>query len=256
MKIDDRTSEANVMCDRALLALKSVKGLAGTQIGFYDDSLRRKLLDEQTLLSEMNTAFEEKQFHVWFQPQYDYTDNRMTGAEALVRWIHPVRGIISPGAFIPIMEKNGIITKLDEYVWESCCEHIRKWLDMNGENKPALPPISTNISRTDLLRPDLAEFFGNLTGKYAVPPEMLNLEITESAYMDDSEQLLMTVNKLRSMGFTIEMDDFGAGYSSLNTLKDVPVDILKLDIKFNRWGAAGVARRKYTYFHNQNGALA
>ncbi len=220
------------MCDRALLALKSVKGVAGQKTGCYDNSLRQKLFDEQTLLSEINTAFEQEQFHVWFQPQYDYAEGTMIGAEALVRWVHPTRGVLPPIGFIPIMEKNGDITRLDEYVWEHCCRHLRKWLAICRRNNVTPPPLSVNISRADMLRPDLADFIVELTKRYDIPHNYLNLEITESVYMDDTDLLIETVEKLRSHCFLIEMDDFGAGYSSLSILKDVTVDILKLDKSF------------------------
>ena len=188
----------------------------------------KELLKEQELISEMEPALAKRQFILYLQPQYDYTTNTMTGAEALVRWKHPEKGLIPPGLFIPIFENNGFICKLDLYVWEEACRLLRKWIDL-GLNPV---PISVNISRRDIYSQNLVDIFENLIKTYKLDPRMLRLEITESAYMDNPEQLIKVVDDLRDLGFCIEMDDFGSGYSSLNTLKDVPVDVLKLDMKF------------------------
>lgn len=220
--------DISLCCDKALLAQKSIKNTFSQRYAYYDDSMLNDLVKEQELISEMEPALKEHQFIVYLQPQYDYTTQTMTGAEALVRWNHPEKGIISPGFFIPIFERNGFICKLDRYIWEEACILLRKWLDQ-GLNPV---PISVNISRRDIYSQNLVEIFQNLLKKYDLKPELLRLEITESSYMDNPEQLIKVVDDLRNLGFCIEMDDFGSGYSSLNTLKDVPVDILKLDMKF------------------------
>ena len=165
---------------------------------------------------------------VHMQPKYDMKTNKPYGAEALVRWIHPVKGIISPGEFIPIFERNGFISKLDFYMWNSVCELLRKWLDA-GLN-PA--PISVNISRANMYNPNIAKLLRDLVNSHGIPVELLNLELTESAYMDNPDIMKEIVYRLRETGFTVMMDDFGSGYSSLNTLKDIPVDVLKIDMKF------------------------
>jgi len=228
--IDDPAVEVSIMCDRALLALKSVKGSFTRRIGWYDESLRSHILEEQQLSSEMVSALESGQFVLYFQPQINYESGALIGAEALVRWQHPTRGLISPGKFIPLFERNGFISTLDEYIWEQSCRYMRKWLDRQDNLLPV--SISVNISRVDIYNPLLCEHLLSLMQRYDLPASYLRLEITESAYMQDPEQLITVVRKLRDVGFTVEMDDFGAGYSSLNTLKDVPVSALKLDIRF------------------------
>lgn len=227
-EIQNRELDISLMCDRALLALRSIKEDYLHHIAFYDDSMRMEMRREQEIIGEMEKALESGQFVVYLQPQVDYAGNCLHGAEALVRWIHPERGVISPGEFIPIFEQNGFISKLDEYVWKQTCILIRSWLD---EGIPTVP-ISVNISRHDIYNPRLAEIISGLLKQYQLEPEMLRLEITESAYMEDPRQLTRTVDALRQLGFSVEMDDFGSGYSSLNMLRDVPVDMLKLDMRF------------------------
>ena len=226
----EKSDEISVseMCDRAMLALQSSKANYLVRYGEYNEAIIEKITEEQTIVSEMNAALQGNQFKMMLQPQYDHSNGKVVGAEALVRWKHPQRGMISPGVFIPIFEKNGFITKLDEYIWESACKRLRKWLDYGV----SVVPISVNISRVDVYNTNLCEVFDELTEKYDVPKNLLKLEITESAYMDNPKQLIDVVTKLRNQGFVVEMDDFGSGYSSLNTLKEVPVDLIKLDLKF------------------------
>ena len=224
---DDEISVSE-MCDRAMLALQSTKSNYLVRYCKYNETIIEKINEEQTIVSEMNAALQGNQFKMMLQPQFDHSNGKVVGAEALVRWKHPQHGIISPGVFIPIFEKNGFITKLDEYIWESACKRLRKWLDYGG----SVVPISVNISRVDVYNINICEVLDELTEKYDVPKNLLKLEITESAYMDNPKQLIEVVTKLRNQGFVVEMDDFGSGYSSLNTLKEVPVDLIKLDLKF------------------------
>ncbi|MDD2647229.1 MAG: EAL domain-containing protein [Eubacteriales bacterium] len=228
--IDDAGIDVGLMCDRALLALRSVKGSYTSHIKYYDESLRQRLLSEQQLVSEMNSALLSNQFVLCFQPQYDTTEEIpvLIGAEALVRWKHPTEGLLPPGRFIPLFEKNGFITTLDRYVWDKACAYLRSWLD-EGLNPL---PVSVNISRLNLYNPRLVAVFHSLVEKYDIEPSLLHLEITESAFMGDQTLLIEVVKQLQQSGFVVEMDDFGSGYSSLNTLKDVPVDVLKLDLRF------------------------
>ena len=185
-------------------------------------------MEQQEIVDEMDIALETGQFKVYLQPQYNIKEKRVIGAEALVRWIHPEKGMISPGKFIPVFEHNGFVTKLDSYIWEQVCQVLHRWKKQYNVELP----ISVNVSRTDVFNTDWEEVFQNLVTKYNIPPSLLHLEITETAYMDNQQELISAGEKLRDMGFTIAMDDFGSGYSSLNMLKDVPVDILKLDMRF------------------------
>ena len=230
--VDNRDLDISLMCDRALLALKSIKGKYESRVAYYSEDMRQELIESQQIVNEMNTALDEGQFIIYIQPQFNYTTNRLHGGEALVRWKHPSKGIIMPGKFVPIFEKNGFITHLDQFVWEEVCKLQRKWLDEGRE----VVPVSVNVSRTDIASLRLVDHFVKLVGKYDLPTELLRIEITESAYMDNPSQMIETVSRLREAGFSVEMDDFGSGYSSLNTLKDVTVDMLKLDMKFIEGG--------------------
>lgn len=229
--IDDPSLDVNLMCDRALLALRSAKsGYVGSKYVFYDEKLRSSVLKEQELAGEMIAALEGGQFVPYFQPQYRYATGRMIGAEVLARWNHPAKGLLGPTEFIPVFERNGLIATFDYYMWEQACRCLRMWID--GRGVEGAPRLSVNLSRADIYRSDLCTYLKGLVERYDVPAELLHLEITESAYMEAPEQLIGAVTKLRAAGFVVEMDDFGSGYSSLNTLKDVPVDVLKLDMGF------------------------
>lgn len=226
--VDDRTVPVEQMCDRALLAANSIKGQYGKHFAKYDGALRDQLLKEQLITDSMESALAENQFQVYFQPKYRIKDERLVGAEALVRWIHPEWGFQSPAEFIPLFEKNGFITKLDQYVWDKTCEVLHRW------DEQGFPPISisVNVSRADIYNVDLTDILMKTIEKYSLSPARLHLEITESAYTEDPKQIIDTVGHLRELGFIIEMDDFGSGYSSLNMLNEMPIDILKLDMKF------------------------
>ena len=226
--VNNGNVDVSLACDHAQLALQSIKTDFVERYAFYKPEMINDLKQEQELISDMVTGLHNNEFQIWLQPQYDYTTQSLTGAEALVRWLHPTKGLISPGVFIPIFERNGFITQLDQYVWEKTCQLLKLWQD-DGLNPV---PVSVNISRRDIYTPNLVKIFDNLIEKYNLTPNLLRLEITESAYMDNPNQLIKVVQELRDHGFCLEMDDFGSGYSSLNTLKDVPVDILKLDMKF------------------------
>ena len=176
----------------------------------------------------MEQALEQGQFEIYLQPKYRIKDDSLAGAEALVRWNHPKWGIQSPAEFIPLFEKNGFITKLDQYVWDKTCRVLHEWED---KGYPELS-VSVNVSRADIYHADLVGILVHTVKKYGLPPSRLHLEITESAYTENPKQIIDTVNNLREQGFVIEMDDFGSGYSSLNMLNQLPLDILKLDMKF------------------------
>lgn len=226
--INDPSLDVALMCDRALLALRSIKDSYGKRYAWFDDSMREALLEQQEIVNEMEFALRDGQFITYFQPQYNYETGKMIGAEALVRWQHPRKGMILPSKFIPLFERNGFISRLDEYMWEQVCIQLKEWL-RKGLN---LVPISVNVSRRDIYNPHLVGNILSLLQEYDLSPEMLHLEITESAYTQNAEQLVNTVNLLRTHGIEVHMDDFGSGYSSLNMLQNVPVDILKLDMRF------------------------
>ena len=230
--VDDKALSVSSMFDRAAMAEASVKGRYDKQIALYTEQMRERILREQEITGEMNSALKNGNFEVWLQPQYNHSTGALIGSEALVRWRHPQKGIISPALFIGVFERNGFIYELDKYVWENVCRLLRKWLD---EGRSPLP-VSVNISRYDVFRSDLVNVITGLVEKYALPVDLLRLEITESAFAKSSEQIISVVKQLISCGFTVEIDDFGSGYSSLNTLKDVPANILKLDMRFLEGG--------------------
>ncbi|MDD2979340.1 MAG: EAL domain-containing protein [Hespellia sp.] len=213
---------------RASMGAQKCKSQYGKHVGYYDDSLGRRVSEDIAISNDMETALVQKQFVVYLQPKVELDCDTCCGAEALVRWEHPVRGLISPGVFIPLFERNGFIAQLDYYVWESTCQFIRGWLDQGVTPMP----ISVNISRISLYNPELVKILIHLVSKYGFDVSLLQLEITESAYMTSPELMQETIAKLHEAGFTILMDDFGSGYSSLNTLKEIEVDILKIDMKF------------------------
>lgn len=229
-QITDRSVPVEQMCDRAFLAADSIKGQYNRFFAVYDDSLRNSLLREQSITDEMENAVAERQFVVYYQPKYSLKDKCMVGAEALVRWVHPKWGFISPGEFIPLFEKNGFIASLDQYVWEQVCIQLREWQD---KGQPILP-ISVNVSRADVYMGDLENTLMRLVEKYRINPKYLHLEITESAYTENPDKIVNAVEKLRKLGFIVEMDDFGSGYSSLNMISQMKPDILKLDMQFVR----------------------
>ena len=226
--IEDRSTPIEQMCDRALLAAGSIKGQYGKHYASYDDQLRDKLLRQQAIIDSMETALSEGQFLIYLQPKYRITENKLVGAEALVRWNHPEWGFQSPAEFIPVFEKNGFITKLDQFVWDKACALLREWDDKGYP----LISISVNVSRADIYNTDIADILLNTVRRHGVRPSRLHLEITESAYTEHPGQIIEVVANLRELGFVIEMDDFGSGYSSLNMLHQMPLDVLKLDMKF------------------------
>lgn len=226
--INDYNMDVSEMYDRAYLAAKNCKGKFVQNVAYYDESMIENMRQEQFIINEVNKALEEEQFAVYLQPKINLITGKAYGAEALVRWIHPERGMISPGEFIPIYERNGIIGRLDQYMWRSVCKLLRKWLD-EGKNPD---PISVNVSRVNIYNPHLVEIFNKLITEFQIPPHLLNLEITESAFMEDQALIMKTMHRLHELGFRIMMDDFGSGYSSLNILKDMEIDYLKIDMKF------------------------
>lgn len=227
-RIDDKTLPVSVMCDRANMALWKAKGNFKNPYCEYDEKMRQQVLKEQKIINAMEMAIQNKEFTLYLQPKYDIEKGAIIGAEALVRWISLENGFISPGDFIPVFENNGFVYEVDKFIWEESCRYLRKWLDEGRE----VHPISVNVSRIDLYDPKLVKHLVDLREKYQLPSQYLELEITESAYTEDPEQIITITRQLREAGFVILMDDFGTGYSSLNMLKDIQIDVLKLDMGF------------------------
>ena len=226
--VDDPDMEVAAMHDNAEIAAAQCKGQYMVHDVLYTEEIGQKVLREQHIIDEMDAALAEQQFIVYFQPKYQLKKMAPYGAEALVRWKKPSGEIVLPNEFIPIFERNGFITNLDYYVWEKVCQFIDSELSQ-GRN-PA--PISVNVSRVNLYNPDFMDSLIDLIHRYHIPPHYLNLELTESVFSEDAELIQRAVNYLHDAGFTILMDDFGSGYSSLNILKDVDLDVLKIDMKF------------------------
>ncbi len=228
----DKSIEMEQRFDRAKMAADTVKGNYTQTIGYYDNQLHEKQLYAEQLIEDFPAAIAENQFQVYYQPKFDVRPDVpvLTSAEALVRWIHPKLGMISPGVFIPLFEENGLIQKLDTYVWKETARQIRDWKDRFSYSVP----VSVNVSRVDMYDPLLADTLREILAGENLSGEDFLLEVTESAYTQDSAQIVGTVEHLREMGFRIEMDDFGTGYSSLNMISELPIDALKLDIQFIR----------------------
>ncbi|QUC68194.1 putative bifunctional diguanylate cyclase/phosphodiesterase [Aristaeella hokkaidonensis] len=228
----DKELDVEQRFDRAKSAADTVKGNFTKNIAVYDDSLHDREMLEQQLIEDFPAALREKQFDVYFQPKFDVRPEKpvMCSAEALVRWKHPKLGMISPGIFIPLFENNGLIFQLDCYVWTEAAGRIRDWKERLGITLP----VSVNVSRVDMYEPGLVDLLRELCEQNGLHDGELLLEVTESAYTGNSEQIVEKVRQLREIGFRIEMDDFGSGYSSLNMLSTLPIDALKLDMQFIR----------------------
>jgi EAL domain-containing protein (putative c-di-GMP-specific phosphodiesterase class I) len=200
------------------------------KIAFFNIEMSKQKIWERKVEDDMERALMNKEFQVYLQPKFSTGEETLGGAEALVRWIHPTEGFVPPNRFIPIFEQNGFILKLDDFMLEEVAKQQAKWISEGWQ----VVPISVNVSRAHFTREDLAEHISEIVDRYQVPHEVIELELTESAFFDDKEMLLSTVKKLRDAGFSVSMDDFGAGYSSLNSLKELSLDVLKIDADFFR----------------------
>lgn len=227
-RIIDMQLPITLMCDRAAMAANSIKGNFVKRVSMYQETMKLKLENEQEVLFSVKNGLENEEFDIYFQPQCSARTKKIIGAEVLVRWNHPAKGLLMPNSFIPILESSGFIYKLDYYVWEKACQYIHQRI----ENDEEIIPLSVNVSRLDIYQYNLVEVFEELCEKYQVPKRYIAIEITESAYSENVGQLADTISEMRSCGFKVLMDDFGSGYSSLNMLKDVEIDVLKLDMKF------------------------
>ncbi|MCM1186459.1 MAG: EAL domain-containing protein [Lachnoclostridium sp.] len=223
--VEDRGMELRQMQDRASMARKTAKNSALTNIVFYREQFKESLYNRKFIEENVETAIAERQFMMYLQPKYSITRNKIIGAEALVRWKNPERGMIYPDQFIPIIEENGYIRKVDYYIWEEACRFIKKCLE--ADLKPC--PISVNVSRVHLRDDECIEILSDMIKRNGTPKHLLELEITESA---DDQQISRKALQLKEEGFVLLMDDFGSGYSSLNILLETPFDVIKLDKKF------------------------
>ena len=237
-RVADRGMNVSVMFDRAHMAVSTVKEEYHTITAWYDEEMRDQVLWNRRISGELKEALWQGQIRPWLQPIVD-RNGETVGAEALVRWVHPKDGIRPPSSFIPVFERNGMIADVDLHMWRCCCSILRKWKEEGDERF-----ISVNISPKDFKFLNVAEELISLVREYEVEPEKLRLEITETVMMTSQEQRMETLETLRQHGFIIEMDDFGSGYSSLNMLKDMPVDVLKIDMAFLRKAADSGIRGK------------
>ena len=228
----DKSTDIERRFDRAKLAADTVRGSFTKTVAIYDSMMHESEVYAEQLLEDFDEAVEKRQFIVFYQPKFDISSDNpvLSSAEALIRWDHPELGMISPGIFIPLFEENGLIQKLDRFVWQEAARQIRVWYERTGIKIP----VSVNVSRIDLYDPGMNDFLLKILKDNDISTAELLLEITESAYTQDSEQIIETINKLRDLGFKIEMDDFGTGYSSLNMISTLPIDALKLDMQFIR----------------------
>lgn len=226
-EVTEQTAQIADMCDRAGMALLTLPDGAGSRVAFYDEKLRQEKLRDSQLTAQLPQAVRDGQFILHFQPQFDSRSSRIVGAEALVRWQHPQYGMIPPDQFIPLLEQTALIYRLDQYVWETACQVISGFLQQGYQL-----PISVNVSPRDIYSADVYQTLTELVAGYGIPSQLLKLEITETAAIADSEKVTDLIKKLQAQGFQVEMDDFGSGFSSLNTLKRIPVDVLKLDRSF------------------------
>lgn len=228
-KITERDLPVTAMVDRAQMALNGIKNEYNTRIAYYDEKLRDDIVWEQKITGELDEAIAEGQIRPFLQPQMN-ADGCMEGAEVLVRWLHPTEGLLPPGRFLPFFEKNGMIAEVDACIWEQACRILAKW---KREGRTSLY-LSINISPKDFFYMDVYQTITDLVKKYDIDIRNLHLEITETVMLTEMEQRLALIQRLQSDGFKVEMDDFGSGYSSLNMLKDIPVDVLKIDMVFLR----------------------
>lgn len=224
--------DISVCIDNANIARKSLKQMSQQTCRFFDQGMKDKLHKEIEITNSMEDALQNGEFVIYLQPKIDLSSDRIVGAEALVRWKKKLDEILPPDEFIPIFEKNGFILDLDYYVYEEVCKILKRW----RENQQPIIPISVNVSRIHMNDNEFVSNIIRLVEKYDIPPELLELELTESIFLDNTNCAIDIIQRLREYGFSVSIDDFGAGYSSLNILKDMSTDVLKLDKEFFREG--------------------
>ncbi|MCR4923006.1 MAG: EAL domain-containing protein, partial [Lachnospiraceae bacterium] len=218
--------------NNAVTAVSTLEGNDSSGVLFFDNRLYEEHKWESIVTEQEKKALDNKEFLVYYQPKYDPKTDRLKGAEALIRWNSPEFGLVSPGRFIPIFEKNGFIKEIDHYMLRSVAADQKRWFD---EGRKCVP-ISVNVSRAHFIESDLAEQIRDTVDREGTSRSLIEIELTESAFFDDKDALISIIEKLKEYGFSVSMDDFGSGYSSLNSLKDMPLDVLKLDAEFFRGG--------------------
>lgn len=227
-RIEDPASPVSIMCDRAVIALRTVKGSYFDRVALYDPGMREALVLEREVVAGIESALREDRIELFLQPKCNIRTGKIVGAEALARWRHPERGIVAPGEFIPLIERNSLVCSLDLRVWEKTAAWIRGLIDEGVQPVP----VSVNVSRADIYLVDVAAELHALVERYGIEPSLIEVEITESAYSERPDRIVAAFDELAERGFTVLMDDFGSGYSSLNMLKDINVDVLKIDMRF------------------------
>ncbi|MEA5019314.1 MAG: EAL domain-containing protein [Gordonibacter sp.] len=226
--VGEKNLPVGLMCDRAMMALHAVKGSYFGRVSEYEPELRAALVAERMVQDGIEAALAADQIEPFFQPKCDIRTGKIVGAEALVRWRHPERGLVSPAEFIPILERSGFIRALDVRVWEKTVA----WMADIAASGIEPIPVSVNVSRADIDGMDVCAVLEGIVARYGIDPSLLEVEITESAYVEQKDNIVETSDSLMNSGFTVLMDDFGSGYSSLNMLKDISVNVLKIDMDF------------------------
>ena len=230
--VEDKDEDIEERLDRAKTACDEIRGSNKTSFSIYDSEVEKDFLFKERLTQDIHKAIEERQLEVYYQPKIDIVGDKpvLVSAEALIRWNHPELGFISPGVFVPLFEENGLIGIVDRFVWKDVAKQIKIWKDKLNRRIP----VSVNVSRIDMFDYSVVDTLLDIVNKAEISPNDLYLEITESAYNNETAQIIDIVNNFKSKGFKVEIDDFGSGYSSLNTLAILDFDVLKLDIKFVR----------------------
>jgi EAL domain-containing protein (putative c-di-GMP-specific phosphodiesterase class I)/FixJ family two-component response regulator len=228
----DHNVEIEAWFDRAKAACDRNRGDLSQSFARYNNDMHARYMFEESLIRDLQSAIDNRNLIVYYQPKYNIEGDvpRLTSAEALIRWNHPTLGFINPSDFVPLFEGNGLIQKVDNFVWSEAAKQIRQWKESYG----ITVPVSVNVSRIDILDPELEAKLMRLLEENSLSPEEYMLEVTESAYCENMERLIEVIENLRKKGFRIEMDDFGSGYSSLNMITTLPIDILKIDMSFVR----------------------
>ena len=226
--VEEDETNISVMLEHANLARKKISPSHLVPMGIYDVKESQRLGRDKALEMKMHNALEQGHFVPFLQPKYELEGESIAGAEALVRWIDPEEGMIYPNEFIPLFESNGFIVELDLYMFEEVCKLVERW---NKEGHPIIP-VSVNLSRSHFEIPNFFDYYEYVLKKYDVPPRSIEIELTESLFFNDMESLSVLVQQIHDAGLSCSIDDFGSGYSSLNMLKDVKVDALKLDRVF------------------------
>lgn len=224
----DRKLPIVAMCDYAHIALNSIKHKYGSLFAVYNDTFAKGLENQRRIEASMHQALSEEQFKVYYQPKHEAVTGKIIGAEALIRWIHPEYGFMSPGDFIPLFEQNGFVTETDMYVWRRTCQNLKRWMD-KGIN---VVPVSVNASKLDFVQTDIIGTLNEYVNENGISPELIHVEVTESLMEEDMHKLTTTLSDIKKGGYKIELDDFGSGYSSINVLSTIPIDVVKLDMSF------------------------